>query len=185
VDHLPYGLLLENVDGYKKENVFRGEYVSISYHKQAVPKGTLLIALSHEESKATASCFNPFHNYKSMTNFLVTFYCKVHQVYQITREQRDMLLGVRRLENRLEVLHKLDWIAKLQLASCVYVTIPSIPVPVRGIIRHIGTLKKQIGTMFGVELMVCVCACVDENVHSIYTCMCMYTKATFYYIPYL
>jgi len=152
-------LLLENVDGYKKQDAFVGGHVSISYHKQAVPKGTLLIALSREESKATASHFNPFHNYKSMTNFLVTLQCKVHQVYQITQEQRSMLQGVRRLEDRLEVLHKLDWVAKLQLGSFVYVTIPSIPVPVRGVVRHIGRLRKQVGTMFGVELMVCVCLC--------------------------
>jgi len=158
------------VDGYKKEDVFRGGHVSISYNKQAIPKGTLLIALSHEESKATASRFNPFHNYKLVADMSVTLHCKVHQVYQITREQRDMLRGVRRLEDRLEVLHKLDWATKLNLGSFIYVTIPSIPVPVRGIVRHIGRLRKQVGTMFGVELTVCVCACVDENVHSTYIC---------------
>ena len=84
LDCLPYGLLLENVDGYKKQESFRGGHVSISYNKEAVPKGTLVIALTHEESKATASHFNPFHNYKSITNFSVTLHCKVHQVYQIT-----------------------------------------------------------------------------------------------------
>jgi len=162
VNRLPYGLLLENVDGYKKNDAFRGGgQVSASYNKQAIPKGTMLAALSYEESKATASHFNPFHNYKSVTNLSVTLHCKVHQVYQITREQRDILQGVRSLEDRLKVLHKLDWVAELQLGSFVYVTIPSIPVPVRGVIGHIGTLRKQIGTMFGVELMVqCMCMLV-------------------------
>jgi len=156
------------VNGYKKQESFRGGHVSTSYHKQAVCKGTLLIALSHEESKATASQFSPLHNYKSLTDMSVTLYCNAHQVYQLTREQRYMLHEVRRLEDRLEVLHKLDWVAELHLGSFVYVTIPSIPVPVRGIIRHIGRLRKHLGTMFGVELIVCVCACVNENVHSTY-----------------
>jgi len=174
VDHLPYGLLLENVDGYKQRYSFRGEHVSIFYNKQTVPKGTLLAALSHEESKATASHFNPFHNYKSMDNMSVTLYCNAHQVYQITQERRDMLLGVRRLEDRLEVLHKLDWVTKLHLGSFVYVTIPSIPVPVRGVVCHIGRLNTQIGTMFGVELMVCVCACVEMSTVHMYS---IYTKS--------
>ena len=155
MERLPYGLLLETVDGHKRQEGYRAGHVSISFSKQKVPKGTLLIALSHEESRATAGHFKTFHNYKSMADFKITLCCNVHQVYQITREQRDVLRGIRRLEDRVKVLNKLDWIDRLNLGSIIYVTIPSVPVPVKGMIHHIGRLNGEVGTMFGVEMLVC------------------------------
>ena len=53
------------------------------------------------------------------------------------------------------MLHDLDWVEKLQCRSIVYVTIPTTPTPVRGIISHVGPLKGEAGTKFGIELLVC------------------------------
>ena len=169
MEHLPYGLLLETVYGHKKHKAFRAGHVSFSFFKQKVPKGTLLITLSYEESRAIAGHFKPLHNYKSMTDFKITLYCNVHQVYQITREQRDMLHGIGRLEDRVKVLDKLDWMVRLNLGSVIYVTIPSVPVPVRGMIRHIGRLNGEMGTMFGVEMLVCCHLYI--NVPTVYYCV--------------
>jgi len=47
---------------------------------------------------------------------------------------------------------------KLKIKSYVYVTIPTIPTPMKGIIHHIGPLKGEAGTKFGIELQVCVCS---------------------------
>ena len=44
---------------------------------------------------------------------------------------------------------------KLDIESIVYVTIPTITVPVQGIIHFIGTLPKEAGTKFGIEFLVC------------------------------
>ena len=156
-ERLPYGLLLEEMDGYKKQDTYRNGRPSISFQKQKVRKGSMLIALNHEESKNIASHLHHVHNYKTMNDMSVTLGCEVNQVFQINREQRDKLRAVKKLEDRLQVIHKLDWVDGLDFGSYVYVAIPSSTVPVRGVVRHIGKLNGEIGTMFGVELMVCAC----------------------------
>ena len=152
MDHLSYGLLLEEKVGYKKQDTVSSGS-TVTYHKVKVLKGTLLITLSHEES-IIVSHSHHVHNYKSMGGMGVSLYCDAHQVYQITREQRDMLLGVRNMESRIEEVHKLEWVSSLDFGSSVYVSIPTISTPVRGAIRHVGKIRGQAGTMFGVELMV-------------------------------
>jgi len=131
----------------------------------SVPKGTLLITLSPAESKETAGHFEPLHNYKSV-NSQITLYCTTTEVKQLTYKQKDLLVGINRLESRLEVLHKLDWVDKLDIRSPVFVTIPTITVPVQGIIRYIGALSQEVGTKFGIELLVCnytysYCMCIS------------------------
>ena len=152
MDHLSYGLLLEERVGYKKQDAVSSGS-TVTYHKVKVLKGTLLITLSHEES-IIVSHSHHVHNYKSMGGMGVSLYCDADQVYQITREQRDMLLGVRNMESRIEEVHKLEWVSSLDFGSSVYVSIPTISTPVRGAIRHVGKIRGQAGTMFGVELMV-------------------------------
>lgn len=140
-----------------KQDVYRRGYITVTYRQKKIRRGTLLIALTHEESKRIAGRLHHVHNYKSMGDMNVSLFCEPHLVYQITREQRNMLHGVTRLEDRLKVLDKLDWVVGLRCGSYLYVTVPSIPDPVRGFVRHIGRLRGHIGTMFGVELMVCAC----------------------------
>ena len=156
MEYLSYGLLLEDTVGYKKLDTLRSGRPSITYRKQKITKGTLLVTSPHEESQNVASHLNHVHKYKPLGEMGVSLYCDAHQVYQITRKQRDMLFGIRKLENRVEELHKLDWVCNLNFGSSVYVTIPTIPTPVRGVIRYVGKICGQLGKMFGVELMVCV-----------------------------
>ena len=154
-DRLPYGLLLEDVTGYVQTDMYlKGKIVS-TCNKQTVEKGTLLITLSHEEAKATARKFTSPHNYKAaVSQEKVTLHCVSDQVYQLTRQQRDLMQGVRGLHDRLEVVKNLEWVEKLNLGSVIHVTVPTIPLPVKGIIRHLDRLPGQAGIKFGVELMV-------------------------------
>ena len=69
-------------------------------------------------------------------------------------KQRDLLLAVDSCLDRIEVLNKLRWIGSLAIGSKVYVTLATIPVPVNGIIRYVGSLSGLDGARFGVELMV-------------------------------
>ena len=154
MDTLSYGLLLEETVGYKKLDTSRSGRPSITYQKQKIAKGTLLVTSPHEESQNIASHLHHVHKYKPMGEMGVSLYCDANQVYRITREQRDMLFGVRNMESRLEELYKLGWVCKLDFGSSVYVTIPTIPTPVSGVIRHVGKICGQLGTVFGVELMV-------------------------------
>ena len=170
-DRLPYGLLLEEMDGYKKQESYRNGRPSVSFQREKVLKGTLLIALSHEESKNIAKHLHHVHNYKPVTDLSVSLCCETHQVFQITREQRDKIHAVGKLEDRLKAVHKLDWIDTVHLGSFVYVTIPVSAVPVRGIIRHIGKLQGERGIMFGVELMVCACIYTKCSACAPYTCL--------------
>ena len=127
------------------------------YQKHLVPKGTLLTVMSHGETRITADEFDPPHNYKCvMDHETVTLYCKPTEVHQLTKSERNLLNGVPMTNERIEVLHNLDWVGKLHFGSIVYVTIPTIPVPVRGVVCYIGQLEGEVGTKFGIELLVCV-----------------------------
>ena len=77
-------------------------------------------------------------------------------VLHITSSQRDYLLGVKQTHYRMEVLERLRWTESLTVGSEVYVTITTIPAPVKGIIRYIGELPGEEGRKFGIEIMVCI-----------------------------
>lgn len=79
-----------------------------------------MITLSQDESIKTCGSFNPPHNYKCM-DLSVTLHCTPTEVKQPTC----------RVDSRLEVLHKLDWVNKLNVESLVYGTIPTIAIPVQ------------------------------------------------------
>ena len=69
--------------------------------------------------------------------------------------QQDFLLAVKQTHYRMEVLErKLQWVELLTVGSEVYVTIATIPAPVRGIVRYIGKLSGEEGKQFGIEIMV-------------------------------
>ena len=154
---LPYGILLKNIPGYsKKEKKSKHKKTVRGYDEQPVlvPGGTLVITLSQAESISTYGVFDPLHNYRCIDSS-ITLHCTLTEVKQLTCKQKDLLMGVTRLDSRLEVLCKLDWVDKLDVESIVYVTIPMITIPVRGIIRFIGTLPEEVGTKFGIEFLVC------------------------------
>ena len=155
--HLPYGILLKNIPGYnKKEKKSKRRKSVKGYDEQPVlvPEGTLVATLSQAESINACGVFDPLHNYKCIDSS-ITLHCTLTEVKQLTCKQKDLLMGVTRLDSRLEVVCKLDWVDKLDIKSIVYVTIPTITVPVKGMIRFIGTLPEEVGIKFGIELLVC------------------------------
>lgn len=169
----PFGLLLQSVVGYSQENVVCYDQVATYDQKLLVEKGSLVTVLSQREAKATVGHFKPLHNYKYVEDHrTVTLYCETTQVYPLTKNQRALLNGVVRKSVRIEVLHNLDWVERLKEGQYVYVTIPTIPVPVKGVVRLIGPLKGEVGTKFGIELQVATCIAVVKDVATI--CMSMH-----------
>ena len=150
-----FGILIKSVIGYITVEILIEDQSIIKCQQRLVTKGTLLTVMSHGEVRMTADEFDPPHNYKCVVDCeTITLYCKPTEVYQLTKSERDLLNGVTRKDDRIEVLCNLDWVGKLHFGSYVYVTIPTIPVPVRGVIRHVGPVKGEVGTKFGIELEV-------------------------------
>ncbi|XP_065915083.1 uncharacterized protein [Dysidea avara] len=145
-----HGMLLEDVTEYKKGDTKQDKYTFFSsrsknvVHKQLAYKGSLVVAVSSRDSPV---------NYKTISGFSINLNCKSSQVYKLNVLQKDLLEGVKHLHDRTEVLHKLEWVQELKIGSLVFVIVPTIPLPVQGVIRFIGELPGQSGTKFGVELM--------------------------------
>ena len=155
MEEMLFGILTENIIGYTSLEILIESQGITTYQKREVIKGTLLAVMSNNEARMTADRFDPPHNYKCVLDHeITTLYCKPTEVYRLTKSERNLLQGVPRNDERIEVLHNLDWVDKLHFGSCVYVTIPTIPVPVRGVVCHIGGLIGEVGTKFGIELLV-------------------------------
>ena len=154
-----FGLLLEDVIGNSHVNCLIDDQMNemIVYHQKfLVVKGSLLTVMSQTEARIITGDNKLRHNYKFVSDHhTITLHCKPSQVFPITKNQRALLSGVPRESDRIEVLHNLDWVEKLHDLSFVYVTIPTIPTPVRGIVCHVGPVEGEAGTKFGIELQVC------------------------------
>ena len=150
-----YAVLLKSSHGHKEEGKCRNQLKAVAVHK-----GSLLIHLDsatinriqekHDRQvnhKVADRCDNP-----QSEAFL---YAAESSILHITTLQRDFLLGVKQTHYRMEVLERLQWVESLTVGSDVYVTIATIPTPVKGIIRYIGGLSGEEGRKFGVELRVC------------------------------
>ena len=172
-----HALLLQDVEGFKEETNFVG---CGKLKHVTVEKGALLIRLN----PSVVNAMNK--NHKCLVNYRVEHLGKILRgdnpvkntelvyvdsdvLFYLSKHRRDLLLGVTNPYNRLEVLGRLEWVESLRKGSEVYVTIPTITVPVRGIVRYIGGLPGEEGRKFGVELMVkikgityydCVCICI-------------------------
>ena len=157
MEHKLFGILTESVIGFTHVEILVDDQSVTQYQQRLVVKGSLVTQLSHGEARLIANKLNPPHNYKCIAGReTITLYCKATQVYQLTESEKDLLNGVVNKSDRIEVLHNLDWVGELKFRSCVYVTIPTIPVPVRGLVYHIGSLEGELGTKFGIELQVCM-----------------------------
>ena len=111
--------------------------------------------MSQKEAKSIAGDSKPQHNCKFVSgHHPITLYYKPYQVFPITSNQRALLNGVSSVGNRIKVIHKLDWVEKLKYGFYVYVTIPTIPTPVKGLFCHVGPLDGAAGTKFGIEILV-------------------------------
>ena len=177
---LSYGLLLDDVKGYRRLSAFvnKDQLEGEITHK-VVLKGSLLVQLDKTTIKAFKEILSCIVNYMVYTIPSTEVYVMVgsHKVRTITNEQRDFLYGIEGLSKRLEVYKRLGWIEKLTEGSEVYVTITTTPYPVKGVVRWIGKLAGEYGTKFGIELLVCTYElCMKyANRHTIlYICMKFY-----------
>ena len=148
-----YAVLLKSCHGYKEE---RNKLKPIGVHK-----GTLLVYLNPLTVNRIQEKYDRPVNYKvadrrdNQQSEAVLFVADSSSILHITMLQREFLLAVKQTHYRMEVLErKLQWVELLTVGSEVYVTIATIPAPVRGIVRYIGKLSDEEGKQFGIEIMV-------------------------------
>ena len=154
---LSYALLLEDVKGYHKYSVFvKSDQLEGELTHKIIPKGSLLVRLSKKDANKIQDTYNNTVNYMVYGIHSTESYLFVgdHMICSVTNQQRDFLYGIEGLIERLEVYKRLEWIEKLTESSEVYVTIPTVTYPVRGIVRWIGKLSGEHGKKFGIELLV-------------------------------
>jgi len=153
-----YALLLKDVQGHRE--LEGSDYLSpLTYESIDVPAGSLVEQLSSANVSATRTAYKFEVNYSvySSSSHLqssVLLFALPDQLHKLTTNQKDLLLAIEILTDRVEVLGKLRWVECLVVGSEVYTTIGTIPVPVKGVIRYIGELCGVEGRKFGIELIV-------------------------------
>lgn len=139
-------------------------WLSSSYGDERLLKGSLLVELTGAEGRDGRESRSPYanipFNYKKYSNDSIKLFCKPEQILQLNDKQFNLLLGVKYYSNRYKALNILHWVEKLKVGNAVNVAIPTIPQPVRGIIRYIGTLPDEVGTKFGIEMLVSHCVLI-------------------------
>ena len=146
---LPYAILLQ-----ESKSVFG--YPS-SFSSKQVLRGTLLARLSaFEVSDLTHHCgiTTPL-NFKVLEEPAVKLRCTVNNVFLLSYNQKEFLLAIPSAIDRFEAIYKLGLAEKLTERSTVYVSIPTLRIIAKGIVRYIGKLPGERGTKFGIELLVC------------------------------
>ena len=157
MSRLSYALLLEDVKGYKKYSAFvKGDKPEGELTHKVISKGSLLVQLSKNDVSKIQDTYKYLVNYMEYAIPSTECYLLVgdHEICSVSNQQRDLLYGIEGLTERLEVYKRLGWIEKLTEGSEVYVTIATVPYPIRGIIRWIGKLTGELGKKFGIELVV-------------------------------
>lgn len=152
-----YAVLLKSSRGYKEE--IKGGSQSVKL--VAIHKGSLLVYLDSLTVNQIKEKYDRLVNYKVVdrcdnvqTEAFLFVTVSESTILHITASQREFLVGVKQTHYRMEVLGRLKWTESLTSGSEVYVTITTIPAPVKGIIRYIGKLPGEEGRKFGIELMV-------------------------------
>ena len=162
-------ILLEDKVAQKQTSNKWNPLAAKSFVGDRILRGSLLVELTDVEARETQQYFSVPLNYKKHLDDSVKVHCKPEQVRQLNDQQFSLLLGVKLPFDRYKVLNILHWVEKLKVGYGVNVTIPTIPHPVRGIIRYIGPLPGEEGTKFGIELLVSLYIRVKHSV--IYCCM--------------
>ena len=154
-----YGLLVQDVQGFKEDTSFIGD--GQQFISTEILKGSLISRLKMSDITVIKEVYDCFVNYEVDTEPRSNMYLFAgpQYVFGLSGIQRDFMLGVKKHSDRLEMLAKLEWIESLKKGSEVYVTIATIPVPVRGVVRYIGPLPSEAGRKFGIELLVCMYVC--------------------------
>ena len=146
-------ILLEDTIAYKQISKWN-KLTSKPFTEDCILRGSLLVELTDAEARESNQYFTPPLNYKKYSDDLVKLYCKPELVLQLNDQQFNLLLGVKHLFDRYIALNILNWVEKLKAGFGVNVAIPTIPNPVRGVIRYVGPLPGEEGTKFGIELLV-------------------------------
>ena len=150
-----YAVLLKTGRGHREELTKDGSQL----RPVLTDKGTLLVNLDSLTATRIQKKFGLVVNYK-LADRREIHHCEVFlfdngsNVLFITAIQRDLLLGVKQQLYWMEVLGRLQWVELLTVGSEAYVTIATIPAPVKGIVRYIGNLSGEEGRQFGIEIMV-------------------------------
>ena len=98
--------------------------------------------------------------YQLISNPAVTIHCSAIDVAPLSPYEFDLLSAVKSPSARYQVLQNnlLDWGTELRIKNNVLVTLPShhtIPVQrALATVRYIGPIQKEVGVLFGVEIMV-------------------------------
>jgi len=166
-----YAILVKDVQGLKEVGVLTVIDYPLVYENVIIPAGALLECLSSADVSAIKTTYKFEANYTvyssdELDQSGVLLFASPDKILKLTTKQRDLLLGVHHLPDRVEVLKKLEWVEFLMEGSAVYTTIATIPIPVKGVIKYIGELSGTEGTKFGIELMV--------RVHVFRECICMH-----------
>ena len=151
----PYGILLNDVQGFKQ-----GPRYGQQLEHTTVQKGSLISITVSSDITALREAHNLTVNYQlDVHSFSTTYlYANFDDIFGLSSLQRDLMFGVKDLDDRLSMLSTLMWVESvLEIRSAVYVAISSIPTPVRGVVRYIGELPCEYGRNFGIELLVCMC----------------------------
>ena len=148
----PYGLLLEDVMGYKKDT-------SGQFHTELIiSKGSFLQPfVTHNKPLADTIYTYSHHNNNILTDLSATLCCyPAHwQVHQLTTVQKHLLSGIQSLPNRIKEIHNLSWVESLKIGFAVCVFLPSTNNPQKATVQYIGEVTGEIGRRFGLKLKVC------------------------------
>ena len=171
-------ILLEEAKAQKEIDNKRNPPETKSFVTERLCRGSLLVELTDTEARETQQYFDSSLNYKKYSDDSVKVYCKPEHVLQLSNEQFDLLVGVKSSSNRYKALDILNWVEKLKIGYGTNLTIPTVPYPVKGIVRYIGSLSGEVGTKFGIELLVSqlymlpvTIVCMAETNTYIYECM--------------
>ena len=147
-------ILLEDTIAHKQTANKWNPLAVKSYVDEHLLRGSLLVELAESDARETLQHFAVPLNYKKYSDDSVKLYCKPEQVLQLNEEQFNLLLGVKYPLDRYKALNILHWVETLRIGYGVAVAIPTIPHPVRGVIRYKGLLPGEEGIKFGIEMLV-------------------------------
>lgn len=152
-NRLEFALLLKEVCGRKYLTDCKLSNLA-RYDSVIIKKGTILKNVTCEEFRNITEQSDFIFNYKVMDDNNIKLQCTVLEVRQLTYHQMQLLQAVEHPQDRIEVVHKLEWAEGLRPGVGIHVTIPVYPYPVKGIIQHCGKVPDKNGIHFRVELIV-------------------------------
>ena len=147
-------ILLSDTSGRKYEYAMKRFVLGATPHSPInVLTGELLVDYFQEGQ--------PF-NYQVYNDPTILLYCEADNVSPLGKEEFLLLEAISRPADRMEAFrHQMDFGMVLKEGSRVTVTLPawaniSHPTGARAFVHYKGKVGNQPGTMFGVEILVCL-----------------------------